>query len=60
MVTTTDGQSMVKELLFESEDSVSVMSVNSAYERRTIDWADIEKIHYVGNILAPSKILSRI
>lgn len=60
MVTTTDGQSMVKELLFESEESVSVMSVNSAYERRTIDWSDIEKIHYVGNILAPSKILSRI
>lgn len=60
MVTTTDGQSMVKELLFESEDSVSVMSVNSAYERRTIDWSDIEKIHYVGNILAPSKILSRL
>jgi len=60
MVTTSDGQSMVKELLFESEDGVSVMSVNSAYERRTIDWSDIDKIHYVGNILAPSKILSRI
>lgn len=60
MVKTTDGQSMVKELLFETEDSVSVMSVNSAYERRTIDWSDIEKIHYVGNILAPSKVLSRI
>ncbi|ANC82988.1 Cro/Cl family transcriptional regulator [Pseudomonas putida B6-2] len=60
MVTTADGQSMVKELLFESEDGVSVMSVNSAYERRTIDWSDIDKIHYVGNILAPSKILSRL
>ncbi|MBA6145839.1 LexA family transcriptional regulator [Pseudomonas juntendi] len=60
MVTTSDGQSMFKELLFESEDGVSVMSVNSAYERRTIDWSDIDKIHYVGNILAPSKILSRI
>lgn len=61
MVTTTDGQSMVKELLFENEESVSLMSVNAAYgERRTIAWADIEKIHYVGNILAPSKVLGNI
>ena len=61
MVTTTDGQSMVKELLFENEESVSLMSVNAAYgERRSIAWADIEKIHYVGNILAPSKVLGNI
>lgn len=60
MVTTTDGQSMVKELLFESEDGVSVMSVNSAYERRTIAWTDIEKIHYVGAILGPSKVMCRL
>ena len=61
MVTTTDGQSMVKELLFENEDGVNLASVNAAYgERRVIAWTDIEKIHYVGNILAPSKILSRI
>ncbi|MDM9612465.1 S24 family peptidase [Pseudomonas guariconensis] len=60
MVTTTDGQSMVKELLFESEDGVSVMSVNSAYERRTIAWADIDKIHYVGAILGPSKVMCRL
>lgn len=60
MVTTTDGQSMVKELLFESEDGVSVMSVNSAYERRTIAWDDIEKIHYVGAILGPSKVMCRL
>jgi len=60
MVTTLDGQSMVKELLFENEEGVSLMSVNSAYgERRMIAWADIEKIHYVGNILAPSKVLGR-
>ncbi|MNJ38693.1 LexA repressor [compost metagenome] len=60
MVTTTDGQSMVKELLFENEESVNLASVNSAYgERRVIAWSDIEKIHYVGNILAPSKVLGR-
>lgn len=60
MVTTIDGQSMVKELLFENEDGVSLMSVNSAYgERRLIAWGDIDKIHYVGNILAPSKVLGR-
>ena len=61
MVTTTDGQSMVKELLFENEESVSLMSVNAAYgERRSIAWSDIEQIHYVGNILAPSKVLGNI
>lgn len=60
MVTTADGQSMVKELLFENEEGVNLASVNSAYgERRVIAWADIEKIHYVGNILAPSKVLGR-
>lgn len=61
MVTTTDGQSMVKELLFESEDGVSLMSVNAAYgERRTVAWDEIETIHYVGTILAPSKVLGRL
>lgn len=61
MVTTTDGQSMVKELLFESEDGASLMSVNTAYgDRRTIAWDDIETIHYVGTILAPSKVLGRL
>lgn len=60
MVTTADDQSMVKELLFENEDGVSLMSVNTAYgERRTIPWSQISKIHYVGNILAPSKVLGR-
>ncbi len=61
MVTTFDGQSMVKELLFENEEGVNLASVNAAYgERRLVAWADIEKIHYVGNILAPSKVLSRL
>ncbi|OOQ44249.1 Cro/Cl family transcriptional regulator [Pseudomonas fluorescens] len=61
MVTTVDGQSMVKELLFETEEEVSLMSINSAYgERLTVARIDIEKIHYVGAILAPSKVLGRI
>jgi phage repressor protein C with HTH and peptisase S24 domain len=61
MVTTMDGQSMVKELLFENDEGVSLMSVNSAYgERRTLEWDEIDKIHYVGNILAPSKVLGRL
>lgn len=60
MVTTVDGQSMVKELLFENDEGVNLASVNAAYgERRVITWSDIEKIHYVGNILAPSKVLGR-
>lgn len=60
MVTTKDGQSMVKELLFENDEGVSLMSVNTAYgERRTLEWDEIDKIHYVGNILAPSKVLGR-
>ncbi|MFJ7312547.1 helix-turn-helix transcriptional regulator [Pseudomonas sp. NPDC098747] len=61
MVTTTDGQSMVKELLFETDEGVSLMSINTAYgERLTIDRTNIQSIHYVGAILAPSKILGRI
>lgn len=61
MVTTTDGRSMVKELLFEGEDGVSLMSVNAAYgERLTVSWDDVETIHYVGTILAPSKVLGRL
>jgi len=61
MVTTRDGQSMVKELLFENDDGVSLMSVNSAYgDRLFVNWQDVQAIHYVGNILAPSKILGRL
>jgi phage repressor protein C with HTH and peptisase S24 domain len=34
MASTKDGQSMVKELLSENDDGVSLMSVNSAYGDR--------------------------
>lgn len=60
MVTTTDDQSMVKELLFQNDEGVSLMSINSAYERVTIPWVQIQTIHYVGAILGPSKVLGRI
>lgn len=60
MVTTADEQSMVKELLFQNDEGVSLMSINSAYERVTIPWTQIQTIHYVGAILGPSKVLGRI
>lgn len=60
MVTTTDGASMVKELLFQTDTGVSLMSLNAAYERLSILWTDIETIHYVAAIMGPSKVKGRI
>lgn len=56
MVRCVDGQSMVKELLYENADEVSLMAVNAGYGRITIARSDIEQIHYVGGIVPPSKI----
>lgn len=56
MVRCTDGQSMVKELLYENAEEVSLMAVNDGYGRVTIARSDIEQIHYVGGIVPPSKI----
>lgn len=56
MVRCADGQSMVKELLFENAEEVSLMAVNATYGRITIPRSDIEQIHYVGGIVPPSKI----
>lgn len=56
MVKTVDGQSMIKELLYQNNMEVSLMSVNQDYGRITIPLEDIEKIHYVGGIVPPSKI----
>jgi phage repressor protein C with HTH and peptisase S24 domain len=56
MVRCVDGQSMVKELLFENAEEVSLMAVNATYGRITIPRSDIEQIHYVGGIVPPSKI----
>ena len=56
MVRCNDGQSMVKELLYENAEEVSLMAVNDGYGRLTIARNDIEQIHHVGGIVPPSKI----
>lgn len=52
-----EGESMVKELLYANEEEISVMSINDAFGRRTLALADIEYIHPVPFIVAPSKIV---
>lgn len=56
MVRTTDGQCMVKELLYINDREVSLMAVNGTYGRLTIPIDQVEQIHHVGGIVAPSKI----
>lgn len=56
MVRRTSGECMVKELLFENPEEVSLMAVNDGYGRLTIPRSEIEQIHYVGGIVPPSKI----
>lgn len=56
MVRLANGASMVKELLYESADEVSLMALNDHYGRTTIHRSEIEQIHYVGGVVAPSKI----
>jgi phage repressor protein C with HTH and peptisase S24 domain len=56
MVRCADGQSMVKELLYENGEEVSLMAVNDGYGRITILRSEIEQIHHVGGIVPPSKI----
>lgn len=56
MIRLVDGESMLKELLYANDEEVSVMSLNPAYSRRTIPMDQIEQMHYVGHIVAPSKV----
>lgn len=56
MIRLHDGQSMVKELLYANDVEVSIMSVNTAYGRRTIPVEEIEHMHYVGAIVPPGKV----
>lgn len=56
MIRLVDGESMLKELLYANDVEVSVMSLNDAYGRRTIPVEQIEQMHYVGHIVAPSKV----
>lgn len=50
----TGGQKMVKELVIERSDEVVVESVNGG-DRLTIERANIEKMHPVAAVVAPSK-----
>ncbi|WP_339521785.1 LexA family transcriptional regulator [Pseudomonas sp. EL_65y_Pfl2_R96] len=52
----TNGQCMIKELLYSNVDEVSLMSVNDGYGRLNIPRSDIVKIHYVGGIVPPSQV----
>ena len=56
MLRCNNGQSMVKELLFENAEEVSLGAVNDNYGRITFQRRDIEQLHYVGGIVPPSKI----
>ena len=56
MVRRTNGECMVKELLYENATEVSLMAVNDGYGRVTIPREEIEQIHHVGGIVPPSKI----
>ena len=55
MVKLKDGRSTVKELLFKDERGVTLHSINEEHPRMVLDTRDIETIHYVGNIIPPSK-----
>lgn len=50
-----NGRKMVKELLFDRPESVTVTSINPDHGRETFDRSDIEKIHYIGGIYPASK-----
>ncbi|MDH0157330.1 S24 family peptidase [Stutzerimonas stutzeri] len=56
MIRLVDGECMLKELLYANDVEISVMSLNPAYSRRTIPMEQIEQMHYVGHIVAPSKV----
>lgn len=56
LVKTKDGRSMVKELLFQRDNELSLMSVNDEHGRTTLALNEVEFVHYVGFIVPPSKI----
>lgn len=56
MIQLRDGECMLKELLQANDEEVVVQSVNEQFGRRTIPADQIETIHYVGHIVAPSKV----
>jgi len=54
LVRLKDGRKMVKELLYERRDAVSVISVNGD-ERLNIPRDEVESVYAVTNLLPPSK-----
>lgn len=56
MIRLRDGESMLKLLSYANDVEVGVLSVNPAYDMRTIAFDDIEHIHFVGAIVPPSKV----
>jgi phage repressor protein C with HTH and peptisase S24 domain len=54
MVRTTEGESMLKRLLYSNEAEVSLLSVNG-HTIRNIPTEQIEHIHSVGAIVPPSR-----
>lgn len=57
LVRTTDGESMVKELLFERQDEVHLHSVADGFDRVVLDREQIVQIDPVSFIIPPSKIV---
>lgn len=56
LVVTRDGRSMVKEFIADLGDDIYLMSVNQEVRPLTLQKDRIEKIHYVGFIVPPSKL----
>jgi phage repressor protein C with HTH and peptisase S24 domain len=55
LVQTTDGRSMVKELLWQRNDQVALMSVNESHGRLTLAAEEIRKMEFIGLVASPSK-----
>ncbi len=55
LVTTQDGHSMVRELLFERANTIALASINETQPRITLPQQEIHTMHYVGFIVPPSK-----
>lgn len=54
LVKLLSGQKMVKELLYQRQDSIEVLSVNSG-QRRTIYMEELDSIQAVAAVVSPSK-----
>lgn len=54
LVKSKDGRVMVKELAYKAAGRYTLLSVNEAHGKITLDEADIDKIHYVAGIAKKS------